>query len=182
MFKKDSPVYAVLILILLSFAIYLFRALDVKRFTCVIILWTLAAVTWYSWETRGMKKEMFRQTELSTRPFVMIFPEPTSPNRTHLFLRNDGHGPALNIKLEDNKVYDSLSEEPLDIRFATIPVLGVGTRVAAWQMDSKDMAIAVSQKPQFNFKILYEDLNGKQYYTSGKFGSNAITFESTGAV
>ncbi|HEB36974.1 hypothetical protein LCGC14_0941190 [marine sediment metagenome] len=36
------------------------------------LLITLGVLIWYAWETRGLRKEAVRQTELSQRPYVIL--------------------------------------------------------------------------------------------------------------
>jgi len=57
---------------------------------------TLIAIIWYAWETRKLRMETVRQTELSQRPFVMIFE--TDLNK--IKYKNSGQGIALNISIK----------------------------------------------------------------------------------
>ena len=57
---------------------------------------TLMAIIWYAWETRELRKESVKQTELSQRPFVMIFE--TDLNK--IKYKNSGQGIALNISIK----------------------------------------------------------------------------------
>ena len=52
------------ILQLISTVFYVISALALIITLCVLI--------WYAWETRGLRKETVRQTELSQRPYVIL--------------------------------------------------------------------------------------------------------------
>ena len=58
---------------------------------------TLGVLIWYAWETRGLRKETVKQTELSQRPFVMVF----EAGNHRLKYKNSGLGVALNIRFKD---------------------------------------------------------------------------------
>ena len=70
---------------------------------------TLIAIIWYAWETRKLRMETVRQTELSQRPFVMIF----EVDNHRLKYRNSGQGIALNVRIKpfENRDYTFIFEK-----------------------------------------------------------------------
>ena len=70
---------------------------------------TLIAIIWYAYETRELRKESVKQTELSQRPFVMIFE--TDLNK--IKYKNSGHHIALNISIKpyENQGYTFFFEK-----------------------------------------------------------------------
>ena len=62
---------------------------------------TLGVLIWYAWETRGLRKETVKQTELSQRPFIIISVfEDSAGLSQSLIYRNIGHSPALDVETE----------------------------------------------------------------------------------
>jgi len=62
-----------------------------------LLFLTLVAIFWYSWETRGLKKEMVLQNELSLRPRLIFF----AISQRTLWVKNIGNGAALDIQIGD---------------------------------------------------------------------------------
>ena len=63
-----------------------------------ILLATIAAILWYSWETHKMKKEMIHQTELSIRPQLISY---LDEKGEYFFIKNVGNGTAINVIVDD---------------------------------------------------------------------------------
>ena len=62
---------------------------------------TLCVLMWYAWETRGLRKETVKQTELSQRPCVVLDYEPG-----RISYKNIGNSPAFNLKVEPLELKD----------------------------------------------------------------------------
>lgn len=62
----------------------------------VALIITLGVFIWYAWETRKLRKETVKQTELSIRPFIVIYEG--SPGE--LTYNNIGHSHAFNVEIE----------------------------------------------------------------------------------
>lgn len=59
-----------------------------------ILLATIGAILWYSWETRCMKKEMVKQTELRIRPQLIVY---LDEKGQYFNIMNVGNGTAMNV-------------------------------------------------------------------------------------
>ncbi len=64
--------------------------------TTVFLLATLIVISIYTYQTYKLRQETTRQTELSQRPFVMIF----EAGNHRLKYKNSGQGIALNIRIK----------------------------------------------------------------------------------
>jgi hypothetical protein len=62
-----------------------------------LLFLTLVAIFWYSWETRGLKKQMVLQNEFSLRPRLVFY----AIAGRQLRVKNIGNGAALNIHVDD---------------------------------------------------------------------------------
>jgi len=104
---------------LLLFSICVRDWLAVQTFAIVL---TGAVVIWYTIETQLLRKETQKQTDLLIRPFVII----ELKNR-EFFLKNLGHGPALNVQVRPVQVS---SEESIVIKFGEMrPTINPGETV-----------------------------------------------------
>lgn len=122
--------------VIIAVFILLFKIIILHRFDLVesliflnlgnlILFITFLALAWYSWETRGMRKEMIKQTQLEQMPIVMLYirkikidqknvdnklldylvrirTEKDYPNY-YLSTRNIGKGSAFNLKISSNR-------------------------------------------------------------------------------
>ena len=89
--------------------------------TFAVVL-TGAVVIWYTIETQLLRKETQKQTDIQIRPFVII----ELKNR-EFFLKNLGHGPALNVQVRPVQIS---SEESIVIKFGEMrPTINPGETV-----------------------------------------------------
>jgi hypothetical protein len=145
----------------------------------LILLLTLVAIIWYAWETRGMKKQMIEQKDLSMRPFIFL--------KYHMFhyrLRNIGYGPAINIKMDNIAVTQIDERLTIKYSFTAVDVLAPGeTADLEICYENGNPAIASDQAAimpktaakSFDFKIRYHNLENKEYSISGKLGKDGIS-------
>ena len=68
----------------------------------LILAITAVAVLWYADETSRLRSAMVKQNKLQTRP--IIIPDLTDKK---IFLRNQGIGPGLNIKLREFEAFST---------------------------------------------------------------------------
>lgn len=91
-----------------------------------ILFLTFLALLWYAWETRKLKEEAIKQTEIEQKPVMMLYVrnlnnitnaikkifkrEYVISDRAsyYLSLRNVGRGPAFNVKVVEVKDRDSI--------------------------------------------------------------------------
>jgi hypothetical protein len=62
--------------------------------TNLILLATLVAIIWYTWETRNLRKVQTQATKLEFRPVIVLSQEGQNNN---LFVTNIGRGHAIDI-------------------------------------------------------------------------------------
>ena len=155
-----------------------------KFLTCLdglnplILLLTLLAIIWYAWQTRGMKKQMIKQKELSMRPFIVL-----SHYFNHYILKNIGYGPAIDIKM-DNIAISKIDEKLTIIySFKNVDIITAGeTAALIICYENGNPAIDLDQAVimprtagrSFDFKIIYHNLENKEYSTSGKLGKGGV--------
>ena len=104
--NKFWPVIAIYFAIVLLFSLF---AKDWMAAQTIAVIITGAVVIWYTIETQLLRQETQKQTEIQFRPFVII----ELKDRKFL-LKNLGHGPALNVKVQPVIVS---SEESIEIKF-----------------------------------------------------------------
>ena len=73
---------------------------DWNQFSAVAVALTGAAVIWYTWETKLLRSESQRQTELQLRPFVVVVP--VGPGQFSAC--NIGNCSALNVAVADVQI------------------------------------------------------------------------------
>ena len=89
-----------------------------ERQTWAIIL-TGIVIILYTWETMELRRVAHLQRELQLRPFVVL-----EPQATDFSISNVGHGAAVNIRVSDVIIDESLG---ISVRFpSSIPVLRAG--------------------------------------------------------
>ncbi len=146
---------------------------------------TLIAIIWYAWETRKLRMETVRQTELSQRPFVMIFE--TDSNK--IKYKNSGQGIALNISIKpfENGSYTftfekenllSPNEEskhdinPVPKDNKTGEPYPPGTKIPFTPSEIKSTTLT----PVRIIEIQYENIEKKRYQTLVKISREGIEF------
>lgn len=66
--------------------------------TMVVLAVTAAAIFWYSWETRELRKEKVKEIELSMRPQIIAY---LDRNGQNFFITNVARGTAMNVMVDD---------------------------------------------------------------------------------
>jgi hypothetical protein len=154
--------------------------MEARLISDIVLSLTFLAILWYSWETRGLKIQMRRQTELSLRPLVLI----DWISSGGYILRNVGNGLALNIQTDDISIVDELGAI---YSFKKIDLLTA--------KDQKDLGILIGERPatgfalgailphsavrDFDYLIRYTDIDGTRYQSSGQIGKSEAIFLST---
>ena len=149
---------------------------------------TLIAIIWYAWETRKLRMETVRQTELSQRPFVMIFE--TDLNK--IKYKNSGQGIALNISIKpyENGSYTFTFEKenllspnevskhdinPVPKDNKTGEPYPPGTKIPFTPSEIKSTTLT----PVRIIEIQYENIEKKRYQTLVKISREGIEFVDT---
>jgi len=151
-----------------------------ESISSIILSLTFLAILWYAWETRGLKIQIIRQTELSLRPLVLI--DWISPGK--YVLKNIGNGPALDIQIDEISLIDELA---IKYSFKRIDLLEtkeqrdleilIGGRTAIIMELGAIMPHSAGK--DFDYFIKYADLNGMRYESNGKVGKVGAIFLGT---
>ena len=89
-----------------------------ERQTWAVILAGIVII-WYTWETMELCRVAHLQRELQLRPFVVL-----EPQARDFSISNAGHGTAVNIRISDVIIDESLG---ISVRFPTsVPMLRAG--------------------------------------------------------
>jgi len=147
----------------------------------LILLLTLLAIIWYALETRGMKKQMIKQKELSIRPFIVL----SYHVDYHCYvLKNIGHGPALYSKMDNIDIVKIDERLTIKYSFENVNILTPGetaTLNICYEngnlVTEQDQAVIMPRfaTRSFDFRIIYHNLENKEYSTSGKLGKGGVT-------
>jgi len=146
-----------------------------------VLLLTLAAIFWYTWETYLLRLETAWATTLANRPFVSIqeLRDVSQPGEMmkpyRIVFENMGKGCAINLTLV-------ISNADGVVQWSK-KALSIGSEKTAEFMDGMfDTYLHGFQEGKFILKIVYDDLAGKQYYSSFEFDGKAnLKFLDSGA-
>jgi len=159
-----------------------------QALTFFALFLTLLAVVWYAWETRRLRIETIKQTELSLRPFVIIS---YKEHERKFSYENIGNGPALKVKLDDIPIIKQEGELYIRYVFYEIDVITPnkkneidGEIKINGDTSDKDFIFLSHFFPDsavksYNFLIKYMNINNEFYETIGKFGKDGIVIEKT---
>ena len=135
---------------LIPFGIYFLFSSKWDQLQTLAVIVTGAVIVWYTWETKILREEAQKQTELQIRPFLLIDPF-IDPEYFGFNLVNVGNGPAINIKLPDIQVdSDHVIRFPKPILF-----LGPGNSV---KISAKGFMKGIELKDFFK-DVLFSQLN-----------------------
>ena len=154
----------------------------------VALIITLGVLIWYACETRGLKRQTVKQTELSQRPFVMIF----EAGNHRLKYKNSGQGTALNISIKpyENMGYtftfekenllspNEVSEHdinPVPKDNKTREIFPPGTKIPFTPYELRSTTLNVIRI----IEIQYENIEQKRYQTLVKISREGIEFVDT---
>lgn len=135
----------------------------------VVLFLTGIVIAWYTYETRGMHKEITRQNSIALRPVVVFeFKQDEAHNRL-LIARNIGQGAAFNIVTTPLNVIPG--DEAWDIHFDSIHSLAshqwaeVGYRMPVLEerADRGYVFFPQATSKQRDLRIEYEDVEGGRY-------------------
>ena len=153
---------------------------------------TLSVLIWYACETRGLRKETVKQTELSQRPFVTVY---DSTLYSGLKYTNSGQGIALNIEIvpliHDNNLTTEFSKETV-LSAGEKSDLTIDRKVKNTETREDESPVAVHDTPKelrerrinkvFTYDIRYENIEKKRYQTLMKVSKEGIEFIDTNEV
>ncbi len=156
--------------------------------TTVFLLATLIVLIIYTYQTYKLRQETTRQTELSQRPFVMIF----EPDLNKIKYKNSGQGIALNISIKpyENMGYTftfekenllSPNEEskhdinPVPKDNKTREIFPPGTKIPFTPYELRSTTLNVVRI----IEIQYENIEQKRYQTLVKISREGIEFVDT---
>jgi len=159
-----------------------------ETLTFFALFLTFLAVVWYAWETRKLRIEAIKQTELGLKPFVTI----SYDERERKFsYKNIGKGPALKVKIDDIPIIKENGELYIRYVFYEIDVITpeeeskVDGEIKINESTSdKDFSFLSHFFPDtavksYDFLIKYTNINNEHYETKGKFGESGIVIEKT---
>jgi len=168
--------------------IYRLKSTDMQKLTSIALILTLFAVIWYAWETRRLRIETIRQTELSLRPFVIV--SYNEQQRKFLF-KNIGKGPALKVKIDDIPIIKEDGELYIRYDFYEIDVvtpkeeIEVNGEIKINEGTSGEFPVFMSHffpdtaVKSYDFIINYTNINSEPYKTKGKFGKDRVVIKKT---
>ncbi len=148
---------------------------------------TLIAIIWYAWETRKLRMETVKQTELSQRPFVMIF----DSRMTGIKYKNRGQGIALNIEIMPYEYKDctvAFKKEPVlsAEEKSTFTLYPIVTKTKTGKtLIPEAIDFTPNQLRRFNsdfvhnLDIRYENIEQKRYQTLVKISREGIEYIDT---
>jgi hypothetical protein len=154
--------------------------MKIANISDIILALTFIAIVWYAWETRGLKIQMIKQTELNLRPLVLI--DWINPEK--YVLRNIGNGPAINIQVEEIMIVEVPELKYLFRRIDVIEtreqrdleILFGGREADTFELGAITPHSAVKS---FTYSIKYTDLNGTKYESIGLIGKGGAVFLET---
>lgn len=153
-----------------------------------ILFITFLALVWYAWETKKLKEEAIKQTEIEQKPVIMLYVrnlisitddrkkalkrEYAISDRTsyYLSLRNAGRGPAFDVEVKDES--NIFMVKKYQCRFFAPEPKGDEQAIKLAHKDSSDIT-NYSELENATFQINCEDINCKQY----KFQYKIISIE-----
>ena len=135
---------------------------------------TLSVLIWYACETRGLRKETVKQTELSQRPYLILTPTTTN----FVYIENIGHGHALDVSIDILKIdtflyrFDPCHLVRLGKKVKVKKLLvsaGAETDERVRRLDSIGLGfpyfIELDNKKDYPLTVRYENMEGTRYYT-----------------
>lgn len=157
-------------------------------FTFFALFLTLLAVVWYACETRKLRIETIKQTELSLRPFVIL----SYNEREGKFqIENIGKSTALKVKITDIPIVKKNGKLYIRYVFNKIDVIipeekkEVTGEIKINEGISGDFPVFMSHFfpesaiKSYDFFINYTNINNEPYKTKGKIGKDGIVIERT---
>ena len=152
-----------------------------------ILLATIGAILWYSWETRGMKKEMVKQTELRIRPQIIAYLDKKGQN---FLIMNVGNGTAMNVMV-DELLLDAI-EQRVKLVFDRIDAIMPGQERkiihSAYGRNNRkieaDFPFIANLDPQwasqtYHLNITYDNIEGIKYSSKVQCGKAGIKLLET---
>jgi hypothetical protein len=149
---------------------------------------TLSVLIWYACETRGLRKETVKQTELSQRPFVTVC---YSIPYSGLKYKNSGQGSALNIEIRPFINGDYTIEFSKETALSTKEEgnLPIDRTVKNTETGETASPFVVHDTPKelkqrnidnvFSYDIRYENIEKKRYQTIMKVSKEGIEYKDT---
>jgi len=165
--------------------VYLSTILDI--ITTVFLLATLIALIKYTVETTKLRKETVKQTELSQRPFVMIF----DSRMTGIKYKNSGQGIALNIEIMPYEYEDYIvtfkKETVLSAKEkSTFTLYPIVTKTKTGKTVAPEAILFTPNELRrftsdivHNLEIHYENIEKTRYQTRVKISKKGIEFLDT---
>ena len=142
---------------------------------------------WYAYETRALRKETVRQTELSQRPFVMIF----DSKMLGIRYKNSGQGIALNIEIIPYEYKDYTvafkKETILNAKEkSTFTLYPIVTKTKTGKIRSSEAILFTPNELRrfksdivHNLDIRYENIEKKRYQTRVQISKEGLKFLDT---
>ena len=162
----------------------------ISLITMAVLAVTAGAIFWYSWETRGVKKEMIRQKALSIRPQIIIYLDEKSQN---LYIKNVGKGTAMNVSSLGYLPIMDEKEQKVFLWPDTIDYIVPGQQrrlsfhinnennKKIEEMSYMNMGYLIEQYANNNYHmhIKFDDIEGNTYCSNIRFGKEGIMILET---
>ena len=155
--------------------------------TTVFLLVTLIVLIIYTYQTYRLRQETTKQTELSQRPFVMIF----DSKMLGIRYKNSGQGIALNIEIMpyeyENYIVAFKKETVINAKEkSTFTLYPIVTKTKTGKtLASEAIEFTPNQLRRFksdivhNLDIRYENIEKKRYQTRVQISKEGLKFLDT---
>ena len=128
---------------------------------------------WYSYETARMRAEMTKQNKMQMRPAISL-----RLTENTVFYKNDGTGPALNVRVAsfEPTLVDKPVSSDTDYEIQPVPYLMQGGdaemiirklhRQTGIRQDIPDTDMFFGVGKKVHLTILYQDIEGTEYVST----------------
>lgn len=182
---KDKKLYCVgLFIAVLAFPIFgcVFKWRP-DMITPYLLFLTLVAIFWYSYETRGLKKQMVLQNVLTLRPRLILYATPQR-GRFLYWVKNIGNGAALDIHIEDHAFelpgpgekmvlfYKFECQNILETNEESELTIKTGDREEP--PDASTACLAQLERHTFELTLKYKNVHNQGYTDPSKLGEGML--------
>jgi len=152
--------------------------------TMIVLAVTAVAILWYSYETRKMRNEMVKQTELSIRPQIVAR---LDEKGEYFYVKNVGHDAAFNILTNEYYLVGPLTVKLIFDRIdALMPREEKRLDYKVYTAGKKEIELRpiAEFNPEwhtlnFILKITYDNIEAIKYLTKIQCGKDGIKLLET---
>lgn len=162
--------------------------LTISVINCIVLFVTAVIIALYTIYTYKLFKETEKQTELSLRPFIVVY-----INGKDFYVRNIGSGTAIDIEIKDLYHHPQVIDW-LFLRFDKINslifgeekklnIILAGKEEDGSEFQKKDWSMEATLRPEYaredyDLSIEYKNIVGKIYNTKIQIGKSGIKIKS----